>query len=96
VVVGHTVTRGVIEPRLGGRHFSIDTGMLELYDGGHRVALEIEAGVLRALHPRGRVAIPASLDARTLPRYLAAVAEVDPENRSVRGIIATEALAGPQ
>ena len=42
MVVGHTLTSGVIESRFGGKHVSIDTGMLELYDGGHRAALEIE------------------------------------------------------
>lgn len=83
MVVGHTVTRGVIEPRFEGRHVSIDTGMLELYDGGHRVALEIEEGRLRALHPAGEVELPEDLGLRALSLYLAAVAEVDPENRSV-------------
>jgi hypothetical protein len=90
MVVGHTVTRGVIEPRFAGRHISIDTGMLELYDGGHRAALEIEDGRLRALHPEGEVELPGDLDERTLPLYLAAIAEVDPENRSVHERIAAD------
>lgn len=94
IAVGHTVTRGVIEPRFGGRHISIDTGMLDLYDGGHRTALEIEEGRLRALHPKGEVEIPEELDERTLPRYLAAVANVDPENRSVREKIAADTPEG--
>jgi len=90
MVVGHTVTRGVIEPRFAGRHISIDTGMLELYDGGHRAALEIEQGRLRALHPKGAVELPKELDQRTLLLYLAAVAEVDPENRSIHEKIAAD------
>ncbi len=94
MVVGHTVTRGVIEARFGGRHISIDTGMLELYDGGRRTALEIEEGRLRALHPKGEVEVPEDLDERTLSRYLAAVAEVDPENRSVREKIAADTPEG--
>jgi hypothetical protein len=77
MVVGHTVTRGVIEPRFGGRHISIDVGMLELYGGGHRVALEIRDGKLRAVHAGGVVEIPARLD----EAYLARVAEVDPDYR---------------
>jgi hypothetical protein len=90
MVVGHTVTRGVIEPRFGGRHISIDTGMLELYGGGHRVALEIEDGRPRALYSGGEVELPADLGPRALSPYLAAVAEGDPENRA----LARNAAAG--
>jgi hypothetical protein len=90
MVVGHTVTRGVIEPRFGGRHIAIDTGMLELYGGGHRVALEIEDGRPRALHSGGEVELPEDLGPRALSLYLAAVAEVDPENRA----LARKAAAG--
>ena len=53
--MGHTVTEGVIEPRFGGKHVSADVGMLELYGGGHQVALEIEGDQLRAIHPLGKV-----------------------------------------
>jgi len=90
MVVGHTVTRGIIEPRFAGKHISIDTGMLELYDGGHRVALEIDEEGLRALHPRGAVSIPEDLSSRALSLYLAAVTDVDPENRSLGRNLAAE------
>jgi tetratricopeptide (TPR) repeat protein len=85
MVVGHTVTSsGVIESRFGGKHISIDTGMLELYRGGHRIALEIENDTLRSLHDKGKVAIPDVMDENTLNTYLLAVAAVDPENVDVQ------------
>ena len=83
MVVGHTVTEGVIEPRFGGKHISIDTGMLELYRGGHQVALEIEGDNLRAIHRLGKVPLPNYLDESTLSDYLVAVAAVDPQNPQV-------------
>lgn len=84
IVVGHTVTRiGTIESRFDGKHISVDAGMLETYEGGHRVALEIEGKNLRAIHPEGRVSLPSSLTEATLVDFLAAVAEVDPANATV-------------
>ena len=83
MVVGHTVTKGFIEPRFGGKHISIDVGMLELYRGGHQVALEIEGDDLRAIHPLGKVSLPDYLDESTLFDYLAAMATVDPQNPGV-------------
>ena len=91
MVVGHTVTKGFIESRFGGKHISIDAGMLEIYRGGHQVALEIEGNNLRAIHPLGRVSIPNGpdgLDETTLFDYLVEVAAVDPENLDVLGQLA--------
>ena len=88
MVVGHTSTGGFIESRFGGKHISIDAGMLELYRGGHQVALEIEGHSLRAIHPLGKVAIPNGLDETTLFDYLVDVAAVDPENLDVVGQLA--------
>jgi tetratricopeptide (TPR) repeat protein len=84
LVVGHTVTSGVIESRFSGKHISIDTGMLELYRGGHRVALEIEGDALRAMHDGGSVPIPDRMDETTFGSYVLAVAKVDPENVDVQ------------
>jgi hypothetical protein len=84
MVVGHTVTRsGAIEPRFQGKHLSIDTGMLNIYGGGHRVALGIEGNRFRAIHPLGTVGIPLSVDSTSLTAYLAAVAAADPQNVGV-------------
>ncbi len=80
IVVGHTMTRGVIEPRFGGKHLSIDTGMLGFYGGGQRVVLEVEGDRLRAIHPGGKIDLPAYLDETNLAEYLAAVMAVDPTN----------------
>ncbi len=62
--------------------------MLELYRGGHQVALEIEGHNLRAIHPLGKVSIPNGLDETTLFDYLVEVAAVDPENLDVLGQLA--------
>jgi tetratricopeptide (TPR) repeat protein len=84
MVVGHTLTSGVIESRFGGKHISIDTGMLELYRGGHRIALEVEGDVLRAIHDSGSVPIPETMDETTFGTYILAVAKVDPQNVDVQ------------
>lgn len=80
MVVGHTLTSGVIESRFSGKHISIDTGMLELYHGGHRVALEVEGDALLAIHDHGSVPIPERMDESTFGTYILAVSKVDPEN----------------
>jgi len=84
MVVGHTVTEGVIESRFGGKHVSIDTGMLELYRGGHRIALEIVGEEMRAIHDDGSVVVPPIMDERNLNDYVRAVSEVDPTNIEVQ------------
>ncbi len=84
MVVGHTLTSGVIESRFGGKHISIDVGMLELYRGGHRIALEVEAGAVRAIHDKGSAPIPDTMDESTFSSYVLAVAKVDPDNVDVQ------------
>jgi hypothetical protein len=88
LVVAHTVTGGFVESRFGGRHLAIDTGMLAIYGGGHQVALEIEGAHVRALHPLGKVDVPADINPQSLAQYLEAVAAVDPENRTVSARLA--------
>jgi hypothetical protein len=83
LVVGHTVTPGIIQPRFGGKHLSIDTGMLEIYSGGHQVGLEIVDGKVKALHPGGKVEVPPRLDESNRMEYLLAVAAVDRQNVEV-------------
>ena len=84
MVVGHTLAAGLIESRFGGKHISIDVGMLNLYRGGHRIALEIEGEELRAIHDGGKIPIHLNLDESTLDDYVRAVAEVDPTNVDVQ------------
>jgi tetratricopeptide (TPR) repeat protein len=96
LVVGHTTTAGMIEPRYGGKHISIDVGMLQLYMGGHQVALEIaleiEGSSLYAVHPGGKVKLPDYLDETTHFGYLKQVAAVDPGNVNVHLKLADEYL----
>jgi hypothetical protein len=87
LVVGHTTTGGTIEPRFGGKHISVDVGMLQLYMGGHQVALEIaleiEGSAFYAVHPGGKVELPDHLDETNYFEYLEQVAAVDPKNINV-------------
>ncbi len=87
MVVGHTSTSGMIESRFGGKHISIDTGMLELYRGGHRAALSIEGDRLEAIHDRGAVEIPEWMDDSNFVTYVKAVSAVDPENADAQLIL---------
>jgi tetratricopeptide (TPR) repeat protein len=84
MVVGHTLTGGVIESRFGGKHISIDVGMLELYYGGHRIALEIVDDELRAIHDGGTIRIPETMDESNIDAYYDDVAAVDPTNLDVQ------------
>ncbi|MGH9462736.1 MAG: tetratricopeptide repeat protein, partial [Vicinamibacteria bacterium] len=88
MVVGHTVTQGVIEPRFGGKHIDIDTGMLDIYDGGHQIALEIQDGIFSAIHPGGKIRLPDFLDETNLVSYLAEVVGVDENNVNVHARLA--------
>ncbi len=90
MVVGHTVTQGIIEPRFGGKHISIDTGLLELYEGGHQIALEVEGDTLSAIHPGGKVKLPEYLDETNFTAYLEEVAAVDKDNVTVYVKLAEE------
>ena len=83
MVVGHTLTAGVVEPRYGGKLYSIDTGMLSIYHGGHQVALEIKGDEVRAIHPGGSVPVPNELYEPELLDYFKAAEEVDPDNMDV-------------
>jgi hypothetical protein len=74
------MTRGGIEPRFGGKHISVDAGMLDFYGGGQLVALEVNGGALRAIHPGGAIDLPEYLDESTQLDYLAAIAAVAPDN----------------
>ena len=84
MVVGHTLTAGVIESRFDGRHISLDVGMLDIYRGGHRIALEIVGDEIRAIHDEGTVPIPETMDETNFGDYIRNVAAVDPENLDVQ------------
>jgi len=84
LVVGHTLTPGWIEARFGGKLVSIDVGMLDIYRGGHRVALELVDDQISAIHDDGVVPIPDGLDETNLTAYIREVAAVDPTNVDVQ------------
>ncbi len=93
LVVGHTTTDGAIEPRFGGKHISADVGMLELYQGGHQVALEIKGDALWGVHPEGKIDLPEYIDENSELDYLVAVAAVDPANINIHRRLAEGYLA---
>jgi tetratricopeptide (TPR) repeat protein len=78
MVMGHTVTFGLITPRFGRKAVLIDTGMLDLYLGGHQGALAIEGDKFYAVHAKGRAEIPESLDGEAGARYIEAVVAAAP------------------
>jgi hypothetical protein len=61
IVVGHTVTSGIIWPRYDSRVVMIDTGISNAY-GGHIGYLEITPEGLFAGYPAGKLPLPASDD----------------------------------
>lgn len=96
IVIGHSVSNGVIWPRLDGRVIQIDTGMSRVY-GGHVGWLVIEAGQLTAGYRDGRVPLPAD-DAGRLD-YLDAVIALQPGNQALverRAALASGALEAAQ
>jgi hypothetical protein len=96
IVIGHSVSNGVIWPRLDGRVIQIDTGMSRAY-GGHVGWLVIEAGQLTAGYRDGRVPLPAD-DAGRLD-YLDTVIALQPGNQALverRAALASGALEAAQ
>lgn len=95
IVIGHTPTSGTILPRYDGRVIQIDTGIGRFY-GGHIAYLEVTANGLFAGYLEGKVALPA--DDAGLVGYLAAVAELHPDNSLLlrRLQLARQGDAGPR
>lgn len=81
VVIGHTVTKGVIWPRLDARIIQIDTGMSAAY-GRHIGWLEVTPEGLFAGYPNGRLPLPERDDGRA--GYLEAVIALQPDNPALR------------
>jgi hypothetical protein len=83
MVMGHTVTYGLVEPRFDGRAILIDTGMLDLYLGGRAAALVLDSGERLASYSKGQVKIPAGLDGEEGRRYVEAVRGLSPGDRGL-------------
>ena len=86
MVVGHTVTEGLVMPLYGGRLVAIDVGLAAVY-GGPPAALVIEGDRALALH-RGRLLPLPEGGGEPLLAYVRAVAALEPD----RGKL--DALAG--
>ena len=77
IIVGHTVTSGVIWPQYGGKVVMIDTGISRAY-GGYVAYLEMTPEGIFAGYPKGRLPLPMGED--DLVAYLEKVIAMDPEN----------------
>ncbi len=84
MVIGHTVTFGVITPRFERRAILIDVGMLEVYLGGHQAALSIAGGRFYAVHEKQKVELPLGLAGEAGDRYLEAVAAASPSDIALK------------
>ncbi len=82
IVLGHTVTGGIILPRFGGRVLLADVGLSRYY-GDHMACLIIEGDRLTAVHRNGQVVFPEVLDDQGMIDYVRAVAAVEPEHRYI-------------
>jgi hypothetical protein len=83
MIMGHTATFGLIEPRFDGRAVLVDTGMLDVYLGGRMAALVIENGRLLGVYGKGTVPIPETLEGEQGARYVEAVAKSSPEDEAL-------------
>ena len=81
IVVGHTVTSGVIWPRYDAKVIMIDTGISRAY-GGHLGYLEITSEGLFAGYEEARLPLPASDDGAIA--YLEQVIQLKPDNPYLR------------
>ena len=86
MVMAHTVTFGLIEPRFDGAAILIDAGMFEDYVGGHQAPLLIEKrgeeGRFYAVYERGKVDLPMSSRDADQDRYIEAAFEVSPNGET--------------
>lgn len=82
IVLGHTVTGGIILPRFEGRVLLADVGLSRYY-GDNMACLIIEDDILTAVHRNGKIVLPAILDGTGLLNYVRAVSALEPDNRFI-------------
>jgi len=82
IIMGHTVTKGVILPRFEGKGIIADVGLSRYY-GENLACLLIENGEFYALHPAGRVKIPQEGGAEAVLSYLEEVSRLEPEHEAI-------------
>lgn len=86
IIVGHTVTGGVILPRFDGKVILADVGLSSYY-GDNMACLVIENGNMRAIHRNGAVELPDSTETDEMLDYLAEVQSLEPGNQSIKNRI---------
>ena len=84
IVIGHTTTRGVINPRFDGRVITIDVGLASHYGSG-MAALLIENGRFFSIH-RGTI-VPLPVSDQGLKDYYEKIAPLEPNPDYVQKII---------
>jgi hypothetical protein len=81
MVIGHTVTPGLVLPRYGGKVVQIDVGLGKAF-GGPPAALLLEDGRAFALHRGHRIALPEG-PGEGLLRYAREIAALEPPGSPV-------------
>jgi hypothetical protein len=84
IVIGHTVTGGVVLPRYDGRVVMIDVGLAGVY-GGPPAALLLEDGRAFAIHRGRRLALPQA--GQPLLPYVRAAAALEPDPGRLRPLL---------
>lgn len=81
IVVGHTLSSGIVWPRFDQRVILNDTGIAKHY-GANMSVLELQNGVATAIYADQRIAIPQSSSDRE--DYLRAVIKISPNNKILK------------
>ncbi|MFP6808589.1 MAG: metallophosphoesterase [Pseudomonadales bacterium] len=84
IVMGHSTTQGVINPRFDGRTIVIDVGLATHYGRG-MAALIIEGDILKVLHRGVEVSLPPTDDGLT--SYYKSLESLEPNPEYVQKII---------
>jgi hypothetical protein len=91
IVIGHTVTPGVVLPRFGGKVILNDVGLSAIY-GGPPSSLEIEGTTVTVRHRGTPIALPTTSD---LKAYLTQAAALEPPDSKLRAWMAQGATWPP-
>jgi hypothetical protein len=87
IVVGHTVSRGAIIPRFGGKVIMIDAGLNALYGSNRAVFLQ-EGDSVYAIHRGEKIALPTDAGAALLA-YLKKALSLEPAKSALAEYVAT-------
>jgi Calcineurin-like phosphoesterase len=85
MVIGHTVTEGLVKPLYGGRVLAIDVGMTKVF-GGPPASLLLEGGHAFAIHRGRRLALPEG-EGEPLVRYVQEVMALEPDPSRLKGLL---------